>query len=287
MPETYKQSITPLRTHKEQQPQEQHELKERMSKIKHKIAIISGKGGVGKSTITVNIATAFAMQNKQVGILDADIHGPSVPKLLGLEGRQIKISPNGAEPVEGPWGLKVMSIDFFLTPEAPVIWRGPLKMRAIKQFLSEVIWNELDYLFIDLPPGTGDEPLSIAQLLPELDGVIIITMPTQLASSIVNKAITFAEKLNMPVIGVVENMSGFICPHCNKKTEIFGSGGGEKLSNKAGVAFLGSIPIDPQIRVDSDSGRPFVYSNKESATTKAFKEIIAKVQKFTENKKIM
>ena len=144
-------------------------------------------------------------------------------------------------------GMKVMSIDFFLSEESPTIWRGPLKMRAIKQFLSEVVWGELDYLFIDLPPGTGDEPLSIAQLLPEMDGVVIVTMPTQLSSSIVKKAVTFAEKLNMQTIGVVENMSGFICPHCGKKTEIFGSGGGEKMAKEVNVPFLGSIPIDPKV----------------------------------------
>ena len=182
-----------LKAYKEQQAQEQTELKDRMGKIKHKIAIISGKGGVGKSTVTVNLATAFAMQGKRVGILDADIHGPSVPRLLGLEGKQVKASPVGAFPIEGPLGMKVMSIDFFLNEASPTIWRGPLKMRAIKQFLTEVVWGELDYLFIDLPPGTGDEPLSIAQLLPDMDGVVIVTMPTQLSSSIVKKAVTFAE----------------------------------------------------------------------------------------------
>ncbi|MDR0372800.1 MAG: Mrp/NBP35 family ATP-binding protein [Nitrososphaerota archaeon] len=285
MSEAYERNITQLRACKEQQTQEQGELKERMNKIKHKIAIISGKGGVGKSTVTVNLATAFAMQGKRVGILDADIHGPSVPRLLGVEDSQVKVSPVGAFPVEGPLGLKVMSIEFFLAEEAPAIWRGPLKMRAIKQFLAEVVWDELDYLFIDLPPGTGDEPLSIAQFLPDLDGVVIITMPTKLSSSIVKKAITFAKKLNMPIIGVVENMSGFVCPHCSKKTEIFGSGYGKKMSQETGVVFLGNVPMDPQVGADSDKGLPFVYSNKETPTAKAFKEIVAKVQEFTENKK--
>jgi len=256
-----------------------------MEKIKHKIAVISGKGGVGKSTITVNLATAFAMQGKRVGILDADIHGPSVPRLLGLEGKQVKASPAGAFPVEGPLGLKVMSIDFFLDTESPTIWRGPLKMRAIKQFLSEVVWGELDYLFIDLPPGTGDEPLSIAQLLPEIDGVVIVTMPTQLSSNIVKKAITFAETLKMPTIGVVENMSGFVCPHCGKKTEIFGSGGGEKMAKDAGVQFIGSIPIDPKVGLDSDMGTPFILAQKDSVATKAFMDIVAKVEKYIENEK--
>ena len=255
-----------------------------MGKITHKIAIISGKGGVGKSTVTVNLATAFAMQGKRVGILDADIHGPSVPRLLALEGKEVKASPIGAFPVEGPLGMKVMSIDFFLSEESPAIWRGPLKMRAIKQFLGEVVWGELDYLFIDLPPGTGDEPLSIAQLLPEMDGVVIVTMPTQLSSSIVKKAVTFAEKLNMQTIGVVENMSGFVCPHCGKKTEIFGSGGGEKMAKEVNVQFLGSIPIDPKVGVDSDKGTPFVLSDKESAAAKAFMQVVAKVQEYINTK---
>ena len=282
---SYERNMAQLKAYKEQQSQEQTELKDRMGKIKHKIAIISGKGGVGKSTVTVNLATAFAMQGKRVGVLDADIHGPSVPRLLGLEGKEVKASPIGAFPVEGPLGMKVMSIDFFLSEESPAIWRGPLKMRAIKQFLSEVVWGELDYLFIDLPPGTGDEPLSIAQLLPEMDGVVIVTMPTQLSSSIVKKAITFAEKLNMPTIGVVENMSGFICPHCGKKTEIFGSGGGEKMAKEVNVPFLGSIPIDPKVGVDTDKGTPFVLSNKDSAATKAFMQVVAKVQEYINNKK--
>jgi ATP-binding protein involved in chromosome partitioning len=285
MSAAYERNMAQLKAYKEQQAQEDQELKNRMGKIKHKIAVISGKGGVGKSTVTVNLATAFALQGKRVGILDADIHGPSVPKLLGLEGKQVKASPIGAFPVEGLLGLKIMSIDFFLTEESPTIWRGPLKMRAIKQFLSEVVWGELDYLFIDLPPGTGDEPLSVAQLLPEMDGVVIVTMPTQLSSSIVKKAITFAERLNMPTIGVIENMSGFVCPHCGKKTEIFGSGGGEKMAKEAGVPFLGSIPIDPKVGLDSDKGVPFVYAQKDSVASKAFLGIVEKVQNFDNGKK--
>ncbi len=271
-------NMAQLEAYKQQQTAQQQKLKERMGKIKHKIAIISGKGGVGKSTVTVNLATAFAAKGFRVGILDADIHGPSVPKLLGLEGKHVKYGPPGAFPVEGPLGIRVMSIDFFLPEEAPTIWRGPLKMRAIRQFLEEIVWGELDFLFIDLPPGTGDEPLSVAQLLPEMDGVVIVTMPTGLSSSVVKKAITFAERLNMPIIGVVENMSGFICPHCGTKTEIFRSGGGEKMSKEMGVVFLGSIPIDPKIGVDSDKGEPFIVAQKDSAATKAFMQIVEKIQ---------
>jgi len=267
-----------IEAYRKQESEQQQNLKNRMAKIKHKIAIISGKGGVGKSTVTVNLATAFAMQGKRVGVLDADIHGPSVPKLLGLEGQQVESGPTGALPVNGPLGMKVMSIDFFLPEQAPTIWRGPLKMRAIRQFLSDIEWGELDFLFIDLPPGTGDEPLSIAQLLPDIDGVVIVTMPSGLSSSIVKKAITFAERLKMPIIGVVENMSGFVCPHCGKKTEIFQSGGGKKMAEETGVPFLGSIPIDPTVGTDSDKGTPFVSSHKDSVAAKAFMDVVLKVQ---------
>ncbi len=263
---------------------EQQKLRERMGQIKHKIAIISGKGGVGKSTITVNLATAFALQEKKVGVLDADIHGPSVPKILGLEGARVNTMPLGVLPVTGPLGIKVMSIDFFLPEAVPTIWRGPLKMRAIRQFLVDIVWGELDFLFIDLPPGTGDEPLSVAQLLPEMDGVIIVTMPSELSRSIVKKAITFAERLNMSVIGVVENMSGFVCPHCGFKTEIFQSGGGKKMAEEAGVPFLGSIPIDPKVSLDSDKGAPFIIAHKDSVAAKAFMEITEKIQGYLSKK---
>ena len=273
-------NLAQLEAYRHETTEEQQKMKEKMDKIKHKIAVISGKGGVGKSTVTVNLAVAFAQKGNKVGILDADIHGPSVPRLLGLEGQLVKTGPPGAFPVDGPLGIKVMSIDFFLPEQAPTIWRGPLKMRAIRQFLTDIVWGELDFLFIDLPPGTGDEPLSIAQLLPEMDGVVIVTMPTGLSSSVVKKAITFAERLNMPIIGVIENMSGFICPHCGKKTEIFQSGGGKKMAEEVGVPFLGSIPIDPKVSAESDKGQPFIIANKNSAATKAFMQIVEEVKAF-------
>ena len=181
--------------------------------------------------------------------------------------------------------MKVMSIAFFLPEQTPAIWRGPLKMHAIRQFLSDIVWGELDFLFIDLPPGTGDEPLSVAQLLPDIDGVVIVTMPSELSSSIVKKAITFAQKLNMSIIGVVENMSGFVCPGCGEKIEIFKSGGGKKMALEARVPFLGSIPIDPKVGVDSDKGTPFVFSHKDSAATTAFMEIVKNVEKYVNRNK--
>jgi ATP-binding protein involved in chromosome partitioning len=277
-------NMAQLEAYRKQESEDQEKFKERMSKIKHKIAIISGKGGVGKSTITVNLATAFALKGNRVGILDADIHGPSVPRLLGLEGKQVETTAMGALPVVGPLKMEVMSIDFFMAEQTPTIWRGPLKMRAIRQLLGEVVWSNLDFLFIDLPPGTGDEPLSIAQLLPELDGVVIVTMPSELSSSIVKKAVTFSRRLNLPIIGVVENMSGFVCPHCNEKIEIFRSGGGKKMAQEEGVPFLGSIPLDPKVGADSDKGAPFIISHKDSAATKAFMEIVDNVDKYVKKK---
>ena len=260
-------------------------LKIRMGKIKHKIAIISGKGGVGKSTVTVNLAAAFALIGKKVGVLDADIHGPSIPRLLGLTGQQVKVGPPGAFPVIGPLGMKVISIDFFLPEEKlPTIWRGPLKMTAIRQFLTDVVWGEIDILFIDLPPGTGDEPLSIAQLLPEMDGVVIVTMPSELSKAVVQKAITFAQRLSMPIVGIVENMSGFVCPHCGNKVDIFQSGGGEKMAQETNVQFLGSIPIDPQVSADSDKGSPFVIEHQNSAASKAFAQIVKKVESYLDSR---
>ena len=256
-----------------------------MAKIKHKVAVISGKGGVGKSTVTVNLAATFAKTGHAVGVLDADIHGPSVPRLLGLTGQQMKVGPPGAFPVPGPLGIKVVSIDFFLPEErTPTIWRGPLKMRAIRQFLRDIVWGDLDVLFIDLPPGTGDEALSIAQLLPEIDGVVIVTMPSELSRAVVKKAITFAERMGLPIIGIVENMSGFVCPTCGDRIEIFQSGGGRRMAEETGVVFLGGIPIDPKVGVASDKGSPFVIENPDSPATKAFLEIVEKVEAYLKMK---
>ena len=266
---------------REQLLQQQQTLRIRMGKIKHKIAVISGKGGVGKSTVTVNLATAFAKSGHTVGILDADIHGPSVPRLLGLTGQEVKVGPPGAFPVPGPLGIKVISIDFFLPEErTPTIWRGPLKMRAIRQLLTDVVWGELDILFIDLPPGTGDEVLSIAQLLPEIDGVLIVTMPSELSRVVVRKAITFAERMGMPIIGVVENFSGYVCPSCGEEVDIFQAGSGKRMADEAGVPFLGKIPIDPKVSGASDRGVPFVIEQPDSPASKAFAEIVVKVEDY-------
>ena len=266
---------------------EQSILRKRMKKIKHKIAVISGKGGVGKTVTAVNLAIAFAMQchENRVGLLDADLHGPCVPKMLGMEDKKLKVGPIGAFPAVGPLGVKVVSMAFVLAgKEVPVIWRGPLKMRAIEQFLSEIAWGELDFLLIDLPPGTGDEPLSVLKLLPEMDGVVIVTIPSEVSQNVVGKAITFSRQLKVPVIGVVENMSGFVCPECGTETHIFRTGGGKKVSQEYSVPFLGSIPLDPRVCEASDLGHPFIMEHPDSPASKAFMEIVEKIKTYIQEK---
>jgi len=253
--------------------------------IKHKIVVMSGKGGVGKSTIAANLAFTFSMQGAEVGLLDCDIHGPSIPKILGIENESLHPTDLGIRPVIVPPHLKIMSMGFLLSDkDSPVIWRGPLKMGVIKQFLEEVCWGNLDYLIIDLPPGTGDEPLSIAQLIPNSDGTLIVTTPQDVALLSVRKSINFARALNMPIIGLIENMSGFVCPYCSKNVDIFKSGGGFKACLDIMVPFLGKIPVDPMITETSDNGKPFVLEYRESKTAKVFEEIVKKIEKFVSKK---
>jgi len=286
--DSHKTSETSADPKKQLHKEEEKNLKFKMAKIKHKIAIISGKGGVGKSTVTVNLAMAFVTHGyvNSVGILDADITGPCIPKILGIKGQKLQAGPLGVFPATGPLGMKVVSMDFLLpSDEAPVIWRGPLKMRAIQQFLSDVTWGELDFLFIDLPPGTGDEPLSVMQLLPDMDGVVIVTIPSEVSQIVVKKAVTFARRLNVPVIGIIENMSGFICPKCGEHVNIFGAGGGKKIAEDLVIPFLGKIPIDPQICNDSDKGSPFTIEHPDSPASEAFREIVKKVEGFLKQRK--
>jgi len=254
---------------------EQEQIRKRVKQIKHQILVLSGKGGVGKSTVAVNLAVSLALAGKKVGLLDIDIHGPSIPKILNLEGKAIQAVGDVILPVEMSENLKVMSIGFLLRgSDDAVIWRGPMKYQMIKQFLKDVQWGNLDFLIVDSPPGTGDEPLSVVQLLEKADGAIIVTTPQEVALSDVRRCITFCRNLNLPVLGVLENMSGFVCPKCGEKTDVFKSGGGEIMANEMHVPFLGRIPIDPQIVEACDSGRPFVYHYNQSQAAKAFEKIL-------------
>jgi len=254
------------------------QVRQRMAQIKHKILVLSGKGGVGKSTVAVNLALSLSLAGKRTGLLDIATHGPSVPKILNLEGRMAHSGVEAILPIEVGTNLKVMSIAFFLTsPDDAVIWRGPMKYQMIKQFLKDVQWGELDYLIIDSPPGTGDEPLSIIQLLENADGAVVVTTPQEVALADVRKSITFCRSLNLPVLGVLENMSGFVCPKCGERTDIFKSGGGENMALSMNVPFLGRIPIDPQIVEACDSGQPYVDKYRQSQAAKAFNEAVARL----------
>jgi Mrp family chromosome partitioning ATPase/predicted Fe-Mo cluster-binding NifX family protein len=253
---------------------DRQKLQARMSRIAHKVLVLSGKGGVGKSTVAVNLALSLMLEGKRVGLLDVDIHGPSVPKMLKLEGEPIHTEGGVMLPVE-LGDLKVMSIAFLLSRrEDAVIWRGPMKMGVIKQFLMDVEWGDLDYLVVDAPPGTGDEPLSVCQLIEDADGAVVVTTPQDVALAAVRRSITFCRQLNLPVLGIVENMSGFVCPRCGERTEIFGSGGGAKLAREMEVQFLGCIPIEPGITASGDAGAPYIQSHAGTPTAKAFSEII-------------
>lgn len=260
-------------------------LKTNMNRIKHKIAIISGKGGVGKSTVAANLAIAFALHGHKVGILDVDIHGPCIPKLLGVKGENYQTSPEAVLPVTGPEGIKVVSMDFLVQDkETPIIWRGPVKMQVIKQFLSDFMWGELDFLFIDAPPGTGDEPLTVMQFLPDMDGTIIVTIPSEVSEDVVRKSVSFSRKMGIPIIGIIENMSGYTCAKCGETINILGAGGGKRMAKELNVPFLGQIPIDPKICEEADKGTSFIVKNKDSASAKAFKDIVDKVEAFLKTK---
>jgi Mrp family chromosome partitioning ATPase len=266
-------------------PRADQELAERMKQVKHKIAILSGKGGVGKTTVAVNLATALAWRGHIVGILDADITGPDVPKMLGLEGQRMVGSESGLEPVIGPLNILTVSMEFLLSsPDTPVIWRGPLKMRVINEFLSKVNWGKLDYLIIDLPPGTGDESLSIMQLLPELDGAIVVTTPQEVALLDSRKAANFVRQLNIPILGLIENMSGFHCPKCGEITNLFGKGGGKTAAQELNLFFLGELPFDHRVMTLSDEGKPFIVSSKDTPVAQAFQHIVERLLERLEGK---
>ncbi len=260
---------------------ERQVLASRMCQIEHKVMVLSGKGGVGKSTVAVNLAAALAMAGKRVGLLDIDIHGPSVPKLLHIENTPITGNGTALYPVKVGYRtgvLNVMSIGLLLRErDDAVIWRGPRKHGVIKQFLRDVEWGELDYLFIDSPPGTGDEPLAVAQLIEKADGAVVVTTPQDIAVQDVRRCIVFCRELHLPVLGVVENMSGFTCPKCGEHSKIFGADGGRAMAEEMDVPYLGAIPIQPEVVASGDSGKPVVQSHPGSETAEAFGRIVGKL----------
>ncbi len=253
-------------------------LKTTVSAIKKKILVLSGKGGVGKSTVSTNLAVGLSKKGFQVGLLDIDIHGPNIPNMLGLYGFAPTITDMGIFPLKLFDNLNVISIGFFLEEkDSPVVWRGPLKHRMIEQFLSDVRWGALDYLVVDSPPGTGDEIISIVQLLDQIDGTVIVATPQDVALADVRRSIKFCKDASIPILGIVENMSGFVCPHCGNTVEIFKTGGAEKVAEEYNIPFLGKIPIDPQIVNAGDEGKPMMIYFAESKSAKAFGEIIDKI----------
>lgn len=265
--------------------EKKEKIKQKLSKdVKHSIVVMSGKGGVGKSTVAANIATGLKMRGYEVGLMDCDMHGPSIPKIVGVREKNATTDGEEMNPIETEFGLEVISIDPLLPDDdSPVIWRGPLKMKTLQQFLGDVNWGRLDYLVFDLPPGTGDEPLSIAQLIPDPDGTIIVTTPQEVALQTIRRSVNFAEKVELPVLGLVENMSGFVCPNCGTETDIFRSGGGEDLSEELEIPFLGKVPIDSAIVESGEEGRPIVLE-KESKPAEAFENIITDLENILEEK---
>lgn len=243
--------------------------------VKHCIAIASGKGGVGKSTVSVNLAMALAQTGAHVGLMDADVYGPSIPLMMGCDGEQPLTANQKILPIQR-YGINLMSLGFLLAPGQAVLWRGPMVASTVKQLLEDVQWGELDYLLVDLPPGTGDAPMSLAQLVP-LSGVVLVTTPHHVAANIAGKSILLFRRLNAPILGVVENMAGFVCPSCGTASRIFAGMTGEELARQHGAPFLGSIPLDPTISSASDIGQPAILAYPSTAYAMAFREIAGRL----------
>jgi Mrp family chromosome partitioning ATPase len=262
----------------DEKKREERELRERMESVGQKLLVLSGKGGVGKSTVAANLALALARAGKRVGLLDVDIHGPSIPTLLGLAGQRVTGEEDGILPLRVHENLAVMSIGFLVPDRADaVIWRGPLKYSAIRQFLKDVKWGTLDYLVVDSPPGTGDEPLSVVQLVGQGARAVIVTTPQELALADVRRCVSFCRTLGLGILGIVENMSGFACPHCGAQLDIFKTGGGSLLAKETGLPLLGRIPIEPGIVAAGDAGAPFALEHAESPAARAFAEIVERI----------
>jgi ATP-binding protein involved in chromosome partitioning len=262
----------------EKEKHENARLAKTLERIRMKIMVMSGKGGVGKSTVSVNLAASLALRGHQVGLLDADIHGPDIARMCGVENNPLLARGDGLDPVEVGRGLKAISMGLLSQdPDRAIVWRGPLKHAAIKQFLGDVNWGDLDYMVIDLPPGTGDEPLSVANLIRNVDGAIIVTTPQGVALLDSRKAVNFSQLLRIPVLGIVENMSGLVCPRCGERIDLFKVGGGERAARDLGVPFLGRVPIEPRIVELCDTGRPFVTDGQDSPAKEAFFNLTQRV----------
>jgi len=253
-------------------------LQSTLSKIKHKILVMSGKGGVGKSTVATNVAMGLAKR----GLMDVDLHGPDICRMLDLNEKlyaEKEKKPTLLPPMKYDDNLKVISLEYLMeNRDEAIIWRGPLKIQAIRQFIGDIDWGRLDYLVIDAPPGTGDEPLSVAQTIKDVHA-LIVTTPQEVALADVRKSISFCRHVNIDILGIVENMSGFICPHCGKPADIFGTGGGKKIALEYTLRFLGRVPMDPQVVMGGDSGRPYLSSGAGTEATRAFDEVLNNVIK--------
>ncbi|UDQ96478.1 Mrp/NBP35 family ATP-binding protein [Lentisphaerota bacterium WC36G] len=253
-------------------------LQQSMAKIDKKIMVLSGKGGVGKSSVSVNLALSLAMKGYRVGLLDIDFHGPSIPTMLGLQNDKLECTATNILPAEA-FNIKVVSIAMLLEQQNTdaVIWRGPMKSGVLKQLLEEVEWGNLDYLIMDFPPGTGDEALSACQLISDATGAIIVTTPQEVSLADCRRSISFCQQLNLPILGVIENMSGFSCPDCGKIVDIFGTDGGKNMAEQFNIPFLGKLPIDPAFAQACDNGVPFLYAKEQSVTAKEFEQAISQL----------
>lgn len=270
--------LTPEQKRVKEEMERRARTSKTLSRIRHKIVVLSGKGGVGKTTFAVNLATELSLRGFTTGLLDLDLTGPDVPIMLGLEGQRFPTGPGLIQPVETKDAppIKVVSMSF-LARDLPVVWRGPLKAHALQQLVGDVAWGDLDVLVVDLPPGTGDEPLSAAETLHDADGALVVTTPQAVSTLDVSRALQFCRLVNLRILGVVENMSGFECPHCHQHTDLFGKGGGQALAEKTEVPFLGSVPMDAALVGLGDAGKPFVRARPDSGAAKAFRSVVDNV----------
>jgi Mrp family chromosome partitioning ATPase len=279
--DTSKQASCGSSTHQAQAHLAQQDLaiNKSLGKIKRKILVMSGKGGVGKSTVAVNLALGLADRGYKVGLMDVDLHGPDICRMLNLQGTLEPVGPDQlVPPLVYQENVKVVSLEYMMKDrDEAIIWRGPLKIQAIRQFVADMDWGALDYLVVDAPPGTGDEPLSVAQTIPNIQA-LVVTTPQEVALADVRKSINFCKTIKMPVLGLVENMSGFICPHCEHKVDIFSSGGGEQTARDFDLPFLGRIPMDPRVVTGGDAGQPYLSSAQDSPAIQAFAAVVTAVE---------